>query len=573
MSEANQPNETQAKLGLWDAVSIILGIIIGVGIYETPGGIFRMMNDPMMAFGIWALCGVLALIGALCYAELATAYPRSGGDYVYLTRAYGPLVGYLFGWTQLAVIQTGSIGLMAYVFADYGNRVLKIEGLEGYASVAYASAAIIVMTLLNMLGVVLGKTAQNLLTFAKVVGLIGIMVAGFVYAPKEQHVFEGTIVSVKDKDIVFKSEGGKEKTFSIGPQTKLVIDGNDVLKDDDGKKETRVVLADFEPKSLEAILKRVRKKDDPHAGDTTVRIVTDVKDPKSIVKVRTAKPQQAPPFEVIAFAMVLVFLTYGGWNDAAFVAAEVRNPDKNIPRALIIGTAGVMIIYLLVNAAYFMGLGGLMGTQEAGEIAADVLKLLPWEHGDLAMSILVMVSALGAVNGLIYTSSRIYSTLGSDYSLFAALGQFNKSFGTPVWSLLLQMLITLAMVGAVGTKEGQDMLNEMLAYFGQEPVSWAGQGGFYSLLRCTAPVFWIFFLLTGMSLFILRRYDPNVPRPFRVPLFPILPLIFCATCGYMIYSGIGYAGGLALVGATLVLAGVPFFVFSRRSHQTDSAAA
>ncbi len=176
----------------------------------------------------------------------------------------------------------------------------------------------------------------------------------------------------------------------------------------------------------------------------------------------------------------------------------------------------------------------------------------------------------GAVNGLIFTSSRIYATLGTDYSLFAPLGRWNSSSGTPIWSLFIQMVISLLMVLAVGTAQGQDLLNEGLIRLGRSPVSWAGQRGFYSLLQCTAPIFWLFFLMTSLALFTLRRNDPKIPRPFRVPLYPILPLIFCATCGYMLYSGIGYAGELGLVGAVLVLAGIPFFVFSRRSTTSEA---
>src|SRR5260370_26006732 len=176
-SSATTSQANDGQLGLFDAISIIIGIIIGVGIYETPTEIFQMMSGPWTTLALWAICGLLALACSLCYAELATTYPRSGGDYVYLTRAYGPLVGYFFGWTQLAVIQTGSIGLMAFVFADYGARLWNIEAPE--IKMLFASAAIMGMTLLNLMGVVLGKSAQNLLSLAKVLGLGGIIVAGF----------------------------------------------------------------------------------------------------------------------------------------------------------------------------------------------------------------------------------------------------------------------------------------------------------------------------------------------------------------------------------------------------------
>jgi len=539
-SSPTTPESNEGQLGLFDAISIIIGIIIGAGIYETPAGIFRMMSGPWTTLGLWAICGLLALIGALCYAELATTYPRSGGDYVYLTRAYGPLVGYFFGWTQLAVIQTGSIGLMAFVFADYGARLWKIEDLGWATPVLYASVAIVVMTFLNVIGVVFGKRTQNLLFLAKVLGLTGIIVAGFFFSKQDHDMVEGVVNQAKDQKLMVESQG-QIRTFQIGPKTKILINNEEFqeTKDKEKKKNTLENLP----------------------SQAAVTVITAKGSPNEVLEV---KFKNAPGFSMFAFAMVLIFLTYGGWNDAAFVAAEVRNRNRNIPLALIFGTAGVTLIYLLVNGAYINGLG-FERAAESREVAADVLKLLPWEFGEQAMCILVMISALGAVNGLIFTSSRIYATLGADYSLFAMLGKWNARYGTPVWSLLIQMVISLSMVAAVGTPWGQEKLNEGLGLLGLEPVSWAGQAGFYSLLRCTAPIFWIFFLMTGLALLVLRINDRQVVRPFSVPLFPILPLIFCATCAYMIYSGIGYAGRLGLVGAALVLAGLPFYVLSRRT--------
>jgi basic amino acid/polyamine antiporter, APA family len=473
MNPASEVQLITPRLGLWDAISIILGIIIGAGIYETPPGIFQTASGPALALGLWAVAGMLVLVGALCYAELATTYPRSGGDYVYLTRAYGPLIGFLFGWAQLAVIQTGSIGLMAYIFADYAARLWP----EGLPTIAYAALAVVGMSALNLLGVVLGKAAQNVLTLAKVLGLGGILVAGFAYPAPDQ--------------------------------------------------------------------------------------------------IAAARAGGTPSWGALASALVFVSFTYGGWNDAAFVAAEVRNRRRNLPLALIVGTVLVTVLYLLVNAAYLNGLGYARAAG-AKEIAADTLKLLPGTlgaYGEQLMCVLVMVSALGAVNGLIFTSSRIYATLGADYSLFAVLGKWHPRLGSPVWSLGIQMVITLAMVVAVGTSVGQEQLNQALEGLGLERVTWAGQRGFYSLLRCTAPVFWLFFLLTALSVFVLRINDQYRERPFAVPLYPVLPLVFCATCGYMLYSGIAYAGRLGLVGGALVLAGIPFYVFSRRTIGPETSAA
>src|SRR5262245_7382048 len=192
-SSANDNQPSKPQLGMFDAVCIIVGIVIGSTIFITPPEIFHDVGNHWVALGMWAVCGLLAFIGALCYAELATAYPRLGGDYNYLTRAYGPLAGYLFGWAQLAVVQTASIGMMASIFAEYTHHLASstqwwdlppttLLGIDFPPEIAYAAGAVAGLTLLNLLGVVLGKTAQNLLTVLKLLGLLAIIVAGFVFA-------------------------------------------------------------------------------------------------------------------------------------------------------------------------------------------------------------------------------------------------------------------------------------------------------------------------------------------------------------------------------------------------------
>jgi len=457
--DASRPS---AQLGLWDAVSIIIGIVVGAGIYETPPLIFRNVPGPWTGLAVWIIAGGLSLVGALCYAELATAYPRSGGDYVYLTRAYAPSVGFLYGWAQLAVILTGSIGMMAYIFADYAVKIWP------GSSVLYASAAIVVLSILNLLGVAFGKRTQNLLTLSKVLGLGGILVAGLFWgAPSE--VGRGT--------------------------TPLA-------------------------------------------------------------------------FESIAFAMVLVFITYGGWNDAAYVAADVHDGRRNIPRSLILGTVAITAIYLVVNVAYLWGLG-FEGVRNSSAVAVDVLAQPLGKWGATAMSLLVMISALGAVNGLIFTGSRLYSAVGTDHSVFAWLGRWHPRLGTPVGALLAQAIISGAMVIAVGTSFGQSGINALVGKLTGETVAWEGRGGFELLLRCTAPVFWLFFLLTAISLFVLRVRERNVERPFTVPFYPWVPLLFCLTCGYMLYSAVLYAGMLGLVGGSLLVIGLPFYWMSRRTVPID----
>lgn len=471
-AKGGHPADTSEKpataLGLWDVVSIILGIVVGTGIYETPPLVFQQVSGPGQALVVWAVCGLLALVGALCYAELATAYPRSGGDYVYLGRAYGPWLGFLFGWAQLAVILTGSIGMMAYVFADYAGR---LWGLSSAARAGCAAAAVAGLTVLNLLGVVFGKVTQNLLTVAKVIGLGGIVVAGL---------------------------GWPAPATSLAPTT-------------------------------------------PGGGS-------------------------------LAFALVLVFLTYGGWNDAAFVAAEMRDGKRNIPRALLLGTAAVTVVYLLVNAAYLWALG-FEGARASRAIAADLFGLALGQRGEQALCVLVMISALGAVNGLIFSGARVYSSLGTDHAVFAWLGKWSRRKAAPAGALVAQGAIALAMIGVVGTPEGQRMIDKMVTALGGSKLAWEGHGGFETLLKCTAPVFWLFFLLTGLSVFILRERDGERSRPFRVPFYPYLPLVFCATCGYMLHSAIGYAGWFGLVGAALLVVGLPLYELSRRLGPPKTGAA
>jgi basic amino acid/polyamine antiporter, APA family len=466
-SASEQAQPVQPQLGLWDAVSIIIGIVVGAGIYETPPLVFNNVSGPGVAIGLWALAGLLSLIGALCYAELATTYPRSGGDYVYLTRAYGPLVGFVFGWGQLAVVLTANIGMMAYIFADYAVQLFDFE----YARFAYAATAVILLTLLNVLGVVLGKAAQNVLSAAKVLGLIGIVIAGFCYAP----------------------------TATTAP----------------------------------------------------------------------AAPTAEMTWQGIALAMVLVFLTYGGWNDAAFVAAELRQ-RRNIARALIVGTLTITAIYLLVNGAYLWCLG-FEGARQSKAIATEAVKVTLGDQWARAISGLVMISALGAANGLIFTGSRIYATLGADYGIFARLGRWDRRRGSPVASLLTQAAIALGMIVLVGTPAGQDAANRFFEMLGLEKAKWEGRSGFDTLLKCTAPVFWIFFALTALSLFNLRINDRDTPRPFAVPLFPVVPLVFLLTCCYMVYSSVQYAGAFGLVGGSILLLGLPLFALSPRRKSAQVA--
>lgn len=453
------------SLGLWDSVSIIVGIVVGTAIFKTPQLVFANVTGPWQGLACWLLGGVLALVGALCYAELATTYPRMGGDYVYLTRAFGPWAGFLFGWAQLTVILTGSIGAMAYAFADYA---IRLWDLGPGATVWLAMSAVALLTVCNLLGLVFGKAVQNLLSASKVLGLAAIVIAGLL--------------------------GGGDASLSPAPIT-------------------------------------------------------------------------GPGF---GLAMVFVFYAYGGWNDAAFIAAEVRDRDRNLPRALLVGTAGITVIYLLVNAAYLWGLG-FEGLRASSAPAADVAALALGDPGRRAVSLLVMISALGAINGLILAGSRVHASLGSDHRVFARLAAWNAK-GAPVASLLAQSAVALLLILLVGTVAGRKGIDGILGLVGLAPLPWADYfGGFNTLVAGTAPVFWGFFLMTGIALFVLRHKDGKRPRPFALPLYPLEPVLFCAMCLFMLHAALSYARGLSLLGFALLLPGLLLYAFCKRSPMTGQA--
>jgi amino acid transporter len=464
-------DETRVKrLGQWDAVNIIIGIVVGAGLYETAPLVYANVPSAGAGMAVWLLGGVLSLIGALCYAELATTYPKSGGDYAYLTRAFGPLAGFLFGWAQLAILMTGSIGMMAYVFADYAG---VLWGFDGHTGALLAAAAIVALSVLNLRGAVVGKALQNVLTGLKIIGVLAVTIAGLFWSS-------------------------------------------------------------------------------PAAAGAT-----------------RSPAEAAAGGGSLGLAMILVLYTYGGWNDAAFVAADIRDRERNIPKALVLGTGAVTLIYLVVNSAFLYGLG-FEQARSSRAIAADVLSGPLGAWGAKVMCVVVMISALGAVNGLIFTGTRVYASLGADYSVVRRLGRWNERFETPVTALVAQAAVAVLLVGLVGTTAGRAVIDQTLVLLGMSAAAWTGHGGFDTLLRCTAPVFWVFFFLTGLSLFVLRSKDRDLPRAFSVPLYPLLPIIFCAMCLAMLYSAVEYAGKLVVFGILPLIVGVPLFFASKRRPESPS---
>jgi basic amino acid/polyamine antiporter, APA family len=426
----SSPREAAPRplLGVRDAVALIIGTVVGAGIFRTPSLVAANVGSESLALLAWVAGGAISLIGALCYAELATTYPNTGGDYHYLRRAFGPRLSFLFGWARISVLQTGSIALLAFASGDYATQLWR---LGPYSSAIYAAMIVALLTALNMAGVSQGRLTQNVLTAVEIVGLLLVVIAG-------------------------------------------------------------LALAVPTPPEL-------------------------------------SPPPAAPSPSTLGLVMVFVLLTYGGWSEAAYVSAELRGPRRNMVRALVWGLLIVTGLYVLVNAAYIGGLGiGAMAGSEA--VAADLMQRAVGQRGAQLVSLLIVISALTSANATVFTGARSAYALGRDVRALRFLGRWQPRTETPANALLVQGAAALALV-LVGS---------------------ATRKGFETMVEFTAPVFWLFFLLAGVSLFVLRHSERERTRPFRVPLYPLTPLLFCASSAYLLYASLVHTGVGALVGVAVV---------------------
>jgi amino acid transporter len=432
-----QPREAAPArtLGLLDSTSLIVGIIVGAGLYQVAPDVARGSDGWWTLLALWIAGGLISLFGAFGYAELGAALPRAGGDYVYLSRAYGRWAGFLFGWMQTVVVRPGDIAGMAFAFATYAQVVWNPWPEGGWLSPGqlYACLAVAALTLVNAVGVREGKWTQNLLTFAKVGGLALILIVAVAVPP------------------------GRPPASG--------------------------------------------------AEDLPARV-----------------------------ALILVLFTYGGWNEMAYVAAEVRDPRRNIARALIIGTVSVTLLYVLANAAFLHTLGHA-GLASSDAVAADAVSRALPRIGGAVVAGLVCLSALGAVNGLIFTGARISYAMGREHAAFRPLGSWSARTGTPVPALLLQGAIAVGLILVLGT--------------------------FLNAIVYTAAAVYVFYTATSVAVLILRRREPGLDRPFRVPLYPWPTVLFCAVCVVLVHGAVDYKPLLSLLALAFVLAGLPVYLWSR----------
>jgi basic amino acid/polyamine antiporter, APA family len=437
--------EPLPTLSLKDAVAMTVGIVVGAGIFRSPPLVAANVSSESTVLLVWLTGGVVSLIGALCYAELTATYPHTGGDYHYLTRAYGKPISFLFVWSRVTVIQTGSVAILAFVFGDYASQLMR---LGEYSPSIYAALLVVILTGLNVLGVRHGTRAQNYLTVIEVSSLLLIIVAGLLL----------------------------------------------------------------------------------------------IESPASVQVAATTQTSSG----AIGLAMVFVLLTYGGWNEAAYLSAET-SARRDVGRALLLSLGIVTGLYLLVNWAYLRGLG-LSGVAGSNAVAADLMQRAVGPRGAVFVSFLVAISAATSANATVFTGARTNYAFGRDFPIFRFLGRWHKPANTPSNALLVQGVIALVLV----------MIGSLT------------RRGFETLVEFTAPVFWFFFFMAGLSLIVLRIREPNVARPFRVPLYPLPPLLFCASCIYMLQASIAYTGIGALIGVAVLALGLPIFWFAGSSGKQQN---
>ena len=404
-------------LSVFDGAMIVVGIVIGAGIFRTPSMVAGVTGSVEWMLTAWVLGGVLTLIGALCYAELASTFPNAGGDYHFLTRAYGRDVSFFFAWARVAVITTGSIALLAFVFGDYMSRVVS---LGPNSSAIYAAITVVVLTILNIIGLRESARAQNILTILEVSGLLLVTLAGLL------------------------------ATAPAAPAT-------------------------------------------------------------------VAAPSSGMP-PLFGLAMVFVLLTYGGWNEGAYISAEVKGGPRAIVRTLVLAIVVITVVYLAFVLAVLHGLG-LAGMQKSNAVGADVMQAAFGPSGAQLIGLIVGIATLTSINATMIVGARTNYALGRDWPQLSFMSRWQDARNVPMVAFFVQGGIALALI-AFGAMQ---------------------KDGFSSMVEFTAPVFWFFFLLAGVALFVLRFREPTIARPFKVPLYPILPIVFIATCGYLFYSSVTYA--------------------------------
>ena len=432
------PDQPKLKrvLSLLDATMINAGGIIGSGIFMVPAAVAMFTGSASLFFMVWIAGGIVSLFGALSVAELGAAMPRAGGQYVYLSEAYGPVWGYLYGWSAVAVINTASIAAVGVAFSEYLRFFFPITDVS---IKGIAVATIVLLTIINILDVKSGARFQNVFTISKLGAIFVIIILGLVM------------------------EGGSNQNLS------------------------------------------------PFFSDQSF---TELVGP-------------------LGLAMVSVLWTFDGWIFITYVAGEVKNPGRNIPLSLIFCMLIVVTIYLLLNYVliYTLGFTGMNGSDL---VVSDAASVFLGNKGAAIVTLIILISLIGANNGFVLTSARINYAMAKDKLFFYQASQIHPRFKSPANALIIQC-VWASLLTFTGT------FNQLITY-----IIFAS---------------WIFYGMSAGAVIILRNKKPDMERPYKTPVYPWIPIIFILFAIFLTINTIIEAPRDAAIGAGIILAGLPMYYY------------
>jgi len=440
MEIQQKPPSLERVLSLLDATMINVGGVVGSGIFMVPATVAFFTGSASLFFLVWILGGIVSLFGALSVAELGAAMPRAGGQYVYLNEAYGPIWGYLYGWSAVAVINTASIAAVGVAFSEYLGFFFPISD----ASIkGIAVGTIVLLTIINIVDVKSGAWFQNLFTLSKLGAIFGIILLGLVM------------------------EGGTNQNLS----------------------------PIFSDKPFIGLI--------------------------------------GP----LGLAMVSVLWTFDGWIFITYVAGEVKNPGRNIPLSLIFCMLIVVSVYLLLNYVLLFTLG-FTGMNGSELVVSDAASVFLGNKGAAVVTIIILISLIGANNGFVLSSARINYAMARDKLFFNQAAQIHSRFKSPANALIIQC-VWACLLTFTGT------FNQLITY-----------------IIFTS---WIFYGMSAGAVIILRKKKPDMDRPYKTPVYPWIPIIFIFFAIFLTINTIMEAPRDAAIGAGIILAGLPLYYYWKKN--------
>jgi basic amino acid/polyamine antiporter, APA family len=438
-------DQFKKQITLFSLTMIAIGSSIGSGIFSTPGGIAKSVHTEGWTLVVWVLGGLVSLCGALTFAELASLFPRAGGFYVFLKEAFGELTAFLYGWSMLLVINTGSLAALSLVFSSYLSGLIPISDST---QLLVSIAAIVLLTIMNVLGVKIGGLFASVFTVAKLVGIAIVVFIGFAYGTETPQYFD----------------------FSWTKNN-----------------ETSLISA-------------------------------------------------------VGLALIGVTFSYGGYQHATFIAAEVKDAPRIVPRAMLLGIAVVCLAYLTINVAY-MKLIPIGSVANSNKVASDAVSLV-WSAGAKFISFTIVLSVLGTIGIYILTAPRIYFAMADDGLFFKFISKIHPTYKTPQYAIILQSVWTIVLL-----------------------IFWKT---FNDLISYVVFVDALFFFLAALALFVFRKKIPDAPRNYRTWGFPITPIIFMAIEGFIVVNTLVEKPDQARAGLIFLGLGAIMYFYFKRKKEIDN---